>query len=151
MDMTWFTTLICSANILPTKLNLSRCVPNIDVNCPLCNFEPKYSLHLFDRCQVAQILWFGCGWLLRMLNIPVSDSYQSSTLDKGPLIWYLKGWEVPLVSHYHASHASKLSFNTLWATAIPARQFFLKLGLTHANGWDRDAQNVEFIVKCTPP
>ena len=28
----------------------------------------------------------------------------------------------------------------------PARQFFLKLGLTCANGWDCDAQNVEFTV-----
>ena len=29
--------------------------------------------------------------------------------------------------------------------------FFLKLGLTRFNGWDRDAQNVEFTVKCTLP
>ena len=28
---------------------------------------------------------------------------------------------------------------------------FLKLGLSRVNGWDRDAQNVEFTVKCTPP
>ena len=28
---------------------------------------------------------------------------------------------------------------------------FLKLGLTHMNGWGCDAQNVEFNVKCTLP
>ena len=33
----------------------------------------------------------------------------------------------------------------------PGLPIFLKLGLTRANGWDRDAQNVKFIVKCTPP
>ena len=27
---------------------------------------------------------------------------------------------------------------------------FLKLGLTRMNGLDRDVQNVEFTVKCTP-
>ena len=38
----------------------------------------------------------------------------------------------------------------LWATVTLAHQFFLKLGLTRANGWDRDAQNVEFIGNYTP-
>ena len=32
-----------------------------------------------------------------------------------------------------------------------AWQFVLELGLTHTNGWDHDAQNVEFNEKCTPP
>ena len=33
----------------------------------------------------------------------------------------------------------------------PTCQNFLKLDLTRTNWWDRVAQNVEFIVKCTPP
>lgn len=68
-----------ATNMLPTKLNLSRCASSIDVNCPLCNTEPESSLQLFTSCQLqlAQILWFGCDWGLRVLNIQFSDPHQS--------------------------------------------------------------------------
>ena len=38
-----------TTNILPTKLNLSRCAPNIDVIFPLRNCEPRSSLGCPDQ------------------------------------------------------------------------------------------------------
>lgn len=78
-----------ATNILPTKLNLFRFVPNIDVNCSLCNYERESFLHSFTRCQVAQILWFVCDWglknvehsILRPIRNPVGEVRPLCNLD----------------------------------------------------------------------
>ena len=59
-----------------------------------------------------------------------------------------------MVGHHNLNWS--LAFNipsgvTTVSDYDPACQFFLKLGLSRANGWDRDTQNVKFTVKCIPP
>jgi len=49
---------------------------NIHVKFPLCGCEPESTIHLFQRCQVAQVLWFrSCGGL-KVMELPFSIPHQ---------------------------------------------------------------------------
>lgn len=69
-----------TADLLPSKEMLSRYVPNIKSNCPMCDSEAETTIviHLFSHCQFARSIWFAIAsqWGIKI------DSFQLDVMQK---------------------------------------------------------------------
>ncbi|KAL5543569.1 hypothetical protein UlMin_007353 [Ulmus minor] len=61
------------SNCLPTKTRINRCIPGIDILCPLCGFGSESLLHLLLYCDFVKVIWFSSPWNMRPDDLHVND------------------------------------------------------------------------------
>uniref|UniRef100_A0A2N9IGZ4 Reverse transcriptase domain-containing protein n=1 Tax=Fagus sylvatica TaxID=28930 RepID=A0A2N9IGZ4_FAGSY len=59
-------------NILPTNLNIFSRLSKGSPLCPLCGVEEESISHLFFKCKVTRMFWFGTSWGIRAELLPVA-------------------------------------------------------------------------------
>uniref|UniRef100_A0A2N9HCV7 Reverse transcriptase domain-containing protein n=1 Tax=Fagus sylvatica TaxID=28930 RepID=A0A2N9HCV7_FAGSY len=60
-------------NALPTNLNIFSRLSKGSPLCPLCGVEVESISHLFFKCEVTRIFWFGISWGIRADLLPVAS------------------------------------------------------------------------------
>jgi hypothetical protein len=60
-------------NALPTNLNIFSRLSKGSPLCPLCGAEVESISHLFFKCEVTKIFWFGISWGIRADLLPVAS------------------------------------------------------------------------------
>uniref|UniRef100_A0A2N9ISW0 Reverse transcriptase zinc-binding domain-containing protein n=1 Tax=Fagus sylvatica TaxID=28930 RepID=A0A2N9ISW0_FAGSY len=82
---------------LPTKLSLALKMGTGDTYCPLCQMEEESIDHLFFKCSIARVIWFGTSWgihsnllsitsskdIIKLIcepHIPIGQSHAASSL-----------------------------------------------------------------------
>jgi ribonuclease HI len=56
-------------NVIPTKTNLLTRGIICDSMCPMCNKEPETTNHIFQQCEWARLVWFGCPLTITTSNV----------------------------------------------------------------------------------
>ncbi len=73
-------------NALPTNLNLFSRLSKGSPYCPLCGVEMESIPHLFFKCQVTRVFWFGTSWGVRADLLPVATEIDVVKLIVNPLV-----------------------------------------------------------------
>ncbi|KAK2367272.1 putative mitochondrial protein [Trifolium repens] len=56
-------------NAIPTKINLLNRGIMCDSMCPMCYREPETTNHIFQQCEWARQVWFGCPLTITTSNV----------------------------------------------------------------------------------
>jgi ribonuclease HI len=60
-------------NAIPTKTNLLNRGIMCDSMCPMCNKEPETTNHIFQQCEWARLVWFGCPLTITTSNVQAQN------------------------------------------------------------------------------
>jgi hypothetical protein len=73
-------------NALPTNLNIFSRLSKGCLLCPLCGVEAESIPHIFFKCEVTRMFWFGTSWGIRPELLPVASEMDVIKLVVNPPI-----------------------------------------------------------------